>query len=492
MRKSRKKKVSLRKVVGAQKSQLVKQFMTESILFSFIAFPLSIIFVELVFPLFNEIVERDLNLYSGYSIEAILIFFVVVLIIGLISGSYPSFFITRYQPAVAVKGMIAGKSTPKLSRNIFAIVQFALSIGFILSTLIISQQMDYITNKKAGFNKDHIVVLPIKDHESQTTYSLLKSDLSQIPSVTNVTASRFLPSNIGFKHNVVWEGIDEDADIKMDWNGVDFDYLETFGINIAEGRTFLKDRETDKRLAYIVNEEAVREYSWNDPLGKTFNLSNEGLMRAEFEPGIIVGVVNNFHFKSYYNKIEPLVLKVSDHGHKYISIKVQPRDISVTLNQIKSTWDRINPNRPFDYFFFDEYFNTLYKAEVKIKNVLSYATILAIFLAALGLFGLASFKATQRIKEIGIRKVLGATSTGIVRMIARDFMILVLIAGVIAIPVGYLVMNKWLENFVYRIEIGLGVILLSIVFALIVAFLSVGYQAIKAANADPVETLHYE
>jgi putative ABC transport system permease protein len=263
-------------------------------------------------------------------------------------------------------------------------------------------------------------------------------------------------------------------------------------MEVVEGRNFDRNRSIDAASAYILNETAVKRLGWTSALGKKFQLSNEGLARAEFTPGEIIGVVKDFHFQSFHSNIEPLVLKIRPGGVNFVSARIKSENVSGALSFIKSKWEKINPTRPFEYFFFDDHFNSMYRTEADLQNVFHYSSVLAILIASLGVFGLASFKVEQRTKEIGIRKILGASASNIILLLSRDFVRLVLIANVIAWPVGYFVMHRWLQDYAYRISIGWKAFVFSAMLALAVALMTVSYQSIKAAVANPAKALRHE
>lgn len=488
----RAKEVGLRKVVGANKNQLIRQFIGESVLFSVFAFPVALLLAEFLLPVFNRIVGRELSMLSFENIWVMLALLGVVVGVGAVSGSYPAFVISSYQPVRVVKGFLSSGSSKSLTRNILVVIQFAISIAFVFATVITKQQLNFVREKNAGFKKEHVVVMPVKDYELTQSYPILKNELLENPGILYVTASRQLPSNIRFKQLVEVEGKTADEEIRMDWNGVDFDFLETYGMEIVEGRNFNRNRPSDAVAAYILNETAVKRLGWTSALGKKFQLSNEGLRRAEFTPGEVIGVVKDFHFQSFHSPIEPLVLKIRPIGVAFVSARIKAENVSGVLSFMKSKWGKINPDRPFEYFFFDDHFNSMYSTEAELENVFRYSSILAVVIASLGVFGLASFKVEQRTKEIGIRKVLGASASNIILLLSKDFAWLLLIANAIAWPVGYYIMHRWLQDYAYRISIGWQAFIYSSILVMGVALLTVSYQSIKVAVANPTKALRYE
>ena len=483
---TRAKEVGMRKAVGANRLQLAKQFLGESIFLSFIALLLAVALVELFLPAFSSLMDRKLvvNYYGNRLLLPGLIG--IALFVGIVSGSYPAFFLSAFQPLGMLRKTLKtglGHSKP---RRILVVLQFVISIVLIIATMIIYSQLNYVRTKKLGFNKEQVVVIPIRDNTVRQRYESVKTELLQNSSITGATAASYLPGGIKWIQSFWWEGIQDDDDNTMAFDCVDHDFIETFEIELAAGRDFSKDFITDAKEAYILNEAAVRKTGWDSPIGKKFSAITRN------DEGSVIGVVKDFHFKSLHKKIEPLVLYIKPESFNYLSVRIRPSNISGTLDFIKERWNEFSPNRPFEYFFFDEYFDRLYKAEEKLGKIFGSFSLLAIFIACLGLFGLASFATEQRTKEIGIRKVLGASISGIVLLLSKDFTKLVIVSNLIAWPIAYWAMSRWLQDFAYRINIGLGTFLLAGAIALVIALLTVSLQAIKAALANPVEALRYE
>ncbi|MFQ5638923.1 MAG: ABC transporter permease [bacterium] len=343
----------------------------------------------------------------------------------------------------------------------------------------------YIKNKNLGYDKDPLVVLPIYYSEVQSKYESFKNEIAQNSKVLGATATAYLPSRRGYWQNAWWEGLPSDDFSNMiRWIPVDHDFIETLGIEIAAGRNFSSRSGTiDAGDEYILNESAVRMLGWKEPLGKQFKI---------IKKGTVIGVVKDFHFRSLHHKIEPVALNIYPKVFSYLLVRIRPENISNTLTFLKHKWQSFAPGRPFEYFFLDEDFNRIYKSETRLSKIFGYLAAFAIFIACLGLFGLAAFATERRTKEIGIRKVLGATLSGILLLLSKDFTKWVLLANIIACPIAYFAMNQWLQNYAYRINIGIWTFLLAGSLALFIALLTVGYQAIKAALANPVESLRYE
>jgi len=484
----RAKEVGLRKVIGARRWQLIKQFFGESMLLSFFAFLLALILVELMLPLFNNLSAKNLSLTPSGNITIYLGFVVITMITGILAGSYPALLLSALQPVKTLKGSsnvnVTGKNRTPLFRKILVVTQFTLSIGLIIGTTVIYTQLRFMRDKELGINKEHIVYIPMAESVIDK-YQSIKQEFLRNPDVLKVSASMALPTNIrSSPGSPEWEGKDPNNNMQIKADFVDYDYIETFQIKMAQGRSFSKEFPTDTETAYIVNEEAVRLMGLESPLGKQFSFWDR--------KGEIIGVMKDFHFRPMHHQIQPIVFKIFPDWFKNIYIRIKPGDIPATLESLKKTWSQVNPGYPFEYRFLDEQFHQLYRAEERMGTLTNYFTVMGILIACLGLFGLASFMAEQRTKEIGIRKALGASVGNIILLLSREFTKLVLAATIIAWPIAYFTMNQWLQNFAYRIGIGWWVFVFSAGLTIIIAFLTVSYQSIKAATANPVKALKYE
>jgi len=438
----------------------------------------------------RKVVNRSLELSYFLNLSILSLLTGIVILTGLISGGYPAVIISAFQPGKVLKRTFKTKLQNVNSRNLLVIFQYTVSIAFIIITLVINEQMQFIRNTNTGYDRENIIVLHLKDYESRQNYNLFKNELVKNTDIINVSGSVSLPSHPPVKHPLLKKDSGEE-EIQVYWNGVDFDFIDTYGCEIVSGRDFSKEFPTDSKTAYIINETAAREFGWKEPIGKQIQLSNKGLMRAEYEQGTVIGVVKDFHFQSFHNEIEPLVVNIY-RNFEYISVKINAGNTANALKSIRTTWEEINPGRPFEYFFFDEDFNRIYRTEEQTGRIFRYSTILALLIASLGLFGLASFKAAWRIKEIGIRKVLGASVPSILYMFFKESAVLIALANVIAWPVAYFTMNKWLQEFAYKINMPAEIFLLATGVALGIAVITVSFQAVRAAVTNPVNTLKYE
>lgn len=479
----RAKEVGLRKVIGAAKIQLVKQFMGETFVLTFLSLVLTLGLVELFLPLFNTLAGKDLM--ADYLHNPVLVLFIagVLLSVSLVSGIYPAFFISGFQPARALKGAFRMKARIPLLRRILVVSQFAISITFIITTALIFRQLDYMKNKKLGYEKEHVLMIPMHDSEILKRIETLKSEFLANPNVLSVCASSYFPGRRLWYQNYRHEGAMETDASMMHWIAVDHDFIDTFQIEILNGRNFSREFPGDSQNAYLLNEAAVKEIGWASPLGKEFEI---------IEKGPVIGVVRDFHFFSLHQKIEPLALFVYPEGLDYLAVRVRPDSIPDTLTFLGSKWKEFSKTQPFEYSFLDEDYDNLYKSETRLTKVFGYVATLSIFIACLGLFGLASFMIERRTKEIGIRKVLGASVSNLFVVLSTEFTKCVLMANIIAWPLGYFIMNHWLHGFAYRISIEFWVFLMAMALALIIALFTVSYQTIKAALANPVEVLRYE
>ena len=481
---NRAKEVGMRKVAGAHKRDIIKQFLGESILLSFLALFLALAIVFLLLPIFNQISGKELIIdFTGNAVIPIGLI-ATALLTGIISGAYPSFFLSSFQPVKTLKGNLKSGSKSPIFRKALVIVQFSLSIFLIISTIIINRQLNFIAKKKLGFNKEQLIYQSYTK-DTAKTYKTLKNELLKNHNILGVTIAEQLPTYIGKSSSGVhWPGHNPDDKFLMHHSDVALDYFETFKMQMAAGRTFSKNFPSDSS-AFIINEKALDIMKLESPIET--QITFRGIT------GPVVGVVKNFHFKSLNHEIEPLFITLSNSMRfSYLVIRVSDNDIRKNIDFIKSQWEKINQDTPFACQFLDERFDNLYRAEQRMSTLFNYFTALAVFIACLGLLGLASFMAEQRTKEIGIRKVLGASDTSIIMLLSREFIILVSISNLIAWPLAYYFMNKWLQSYAYHAKINLIIFIISAVAAILIALLTVSYQAYKAATLNPVNSIKYE
>jgi len=483
---NRAREIGIRKVVGAQRKNLIYQFIGESLILSFLAAVVALLFVNLLLPAFNDIASKEIDVSALLQGNFIMGLLIITLITGIIAGSYPALFLSAFRPVKVLKGQLTTGRSYTL-RKVLVIFQFTLSILLTVGTLVIYQQLNFMRSKDLGFNQEHVIAVGIRGDIGKS-YESLKAELSQVPQVLGVSASSHRPTNIGSNSGGVdWDGKDPELELVVGMSSVDFDYIETMGITMVEGRAFSKefltDLATNDNIAFIINETLARIIDKE-------SIINENLQFLGDE-GPIIGVMKDFHFRSVHNEIEPLAIFVYPEWFSTMLIRLAPGH-STSLAAVEKTWNRVLPNAPLDYRFLDEDLEWMYRIEIGMSKLVKYFSILAIIIACLGLFGLASFTAEQRTKEIGIRKVLGASAANLVMLLSNQFTKWVLIANVIAFPIAYLILSKYLENYAYRIDLGVGPFLLAGVLALVIALITVSLQAVKAALANPVDALKYE
>lgn len=486
----RTKEVGIRKVLGAQRGQLICQFLGESLLLSIISLMIALGLVELTLPLFSSLSGSPLNLHfvSVYRLFGGLLgllFFVAIL-----AGSYPAFFLSAFPPACVLSGRFNTGSSDIRFRNILVVLQFIIFIALIAGTGIIFNQIQYMQQINLGFDKEQVLVLRVIDDSILKSFSSIKDELKSHTSITNVALSSHVPGQSPSFIVFIPEGFNFDQSQLMDRISIDSDFIPTMGIEIIAGRNFSSGFASGNNQAILINETAARQFGWENPIGKTIDQPVPDTDQKVTKT--VVGVVQDFHSESLHKRIRPLYIEYETANFRYISLKLKPLIISDTLAFLRKKWKQFDPAQAFDYFFLDEAFGRQYKADEKLAQIFSSFTLLAIFIACLGLFGLASFTAEKRTKEIAIRKALGASVSQIILLLSKEFTRWVLVANFIAWPLAYLVMNKWLQNFAYRINLGLGTFVLSALLALQIALMTVGFQAIRAARANPVDALRYE
>jgi len=483
----RAKEVGMRKVLGSHRTQLIKQFLGESTTYSIIAFFLALLLVGLVLPVFRSISGAQIQ-FGFFGISWVLfILFGFIFFVGLVAGSYPAFFLSAFRPIRVLRGQAATGRKNSLFRNGLVVFQFSISIILIISTGIIMKQLKFMREQRLGFNKEHVVVLEIIDDSIRRSLDTIKAELKQHPGVVNVAITSHVPGQ-GARHNAFMrEGSQYSESIMMGAISIDHDFIETLDMELVAGRNFSPEMITDQNQSVLINETASRQLGWDDPLGKRITELTETEITKT-----VIGVVRDFHIMSLRNEIEPVVIENEPNPFNFVAIRIQPGRISETMDFLEKKWESIDFTGPFDYFFLDESFDSQYRAEERLRTLFSYFTMFAILIACLGLFGLASYTAEQRSKEIGIRKVLGASVSEVVLLLSRAFTKWVLIANLFAWPVSWFVMRRWLQNFAYRTELGITSFVFSGLLAFLIALMTVGYQAMKTARANPAEALKYE
>ena len=482
---TRAREVGMRKIVGARRSQLMQQFLGESALFAVAAFVFALGLAQLFLPLFNTLTSKHLNLALWETWWLPLGLTSTAVLVGGLSGIYPAVYLSGFLPVRVLKGKhgTSARSGKILKSSI--IFQFTVSIVLIILTFGVRAQLHYIRTKKLGFHKDNVLVLPLRDEFIKKQFETLKSELRRSTRVESVSASSGLPGRISHHWIVQTEGWESGEEGPTVWvMMVDHDFVPTMGMEILEGRDFSRELASDKQGAILINESARSLFGWEKPLEKR--------IKTENIVGWVIGVVQDFHFHSFRQAIEPLIIYIYPRHFSFLLVRIGSEDIQAGLQVVRRTWKEIVPNRPFEYFFLDQDFDRFYRAEQKAGKIFGGFALLAMIIGLLGLFGLATFTAEKRNKEVGIRKVLGASVPKLVRMLTSEFTGLVLIANIVAWPLAYYIVRTWLQNFVYRTEISPWMFVFAAGLALGLTLLTVSIQAFKAACTDPVKILRYE
>ncbi|MDH4270441.1 MAG: ABC transporter permease, partial [Candidatus Aminicenantes bacterium] len=482
---SRAKEIGIRKTVGAYRTQLVKQFFGESMFLTIIASAVGIGLVLLFLPKFNNLTGKA---FSGLLLlrqNILLGIFGIVLLTVFIAGNYPAFLLSRCQPVHVLGGKAAGVLQGKVFRKVLVVFQFSLSAFLILGTVMIFRQVHFLRESQVGYNKDNVVIFGVGSQFRQNI-DTIKTELLANPDILNITLTDIAPyrwqSNAGVG-DVDWEG-KSNQQVKMVMTSVDYDFLDTFELEMKEGRFFARRFATDPEDAFVVNEAAVRAMEMDNPVGKWLKVWDDNKR--------IIGVVKDYHFESLHSEIIPMAMRIDPREHSQACVRIAAHRIQDTLAILEAKWKEFYPEYPFEYRFLDDALQNLYRSEYTIGEIVTTFTLLALFISCLGIFGLSSYTAERRTKEIGIRKVLGASVPSLVQYLSQEFVQLVAIANVLVWPVAYFVFNKWLQTFAYRITIGWWTFVLAGIFVLVVSLLTAGWQIIRAARTNPVHTLRYE
>ncbi|MDN5204737.1 ABC transporter permease [Fulvivirgaceae bacterium BMA10] len=478
----RAKEVGIRKTSGAKRRSLIIQFMGESILITLISMLLAITLAHLILPYFNQLTSKELTFPFEYSQFYILIL-IVTLLIGTISGSYPAFYLSSFNPLKVLKGSGRQKGSSDFIRKGLVIFQFTLSIILIVCTIIVYQQIHYVKNMDIGFDQENIVYFWTRDGISKHKQTF-KKELTDNVHINAFTYLNFLPSQIlNTTGSVKWPGMPEEGIQYFHVMQGDQDFLKTFDVELLKGKNFPEVASDDKKY-FLINERAQEVMGYVDPL-------NQEIEVWDYE-GSIVGVIKDFNHASLYSQIEPVIVMLNSHGPRIAFTKLSGDNLQETLAFIKASYEKYEAEFPFEYHFLDQEFENTYKTVLTVANLANVFSFIAIFISCLGLFGLSSYVTEQRIQEIGIRKVLGASVLNLSLMFTRSFVFLVLIAFLIAVPIAWLVGNNWLEDFSYKITLGPGMFIIGGCIAIMIAIATVSYHIITAANANPIDSLKYE
>jgi putative ABC transport system permease protein len=485
---SRAKEVGVRKVMGAYKNQLVYQFISEAMVISLISFVFAIVLTLIFIPFFNELASKELSIIQFLEPNYLLFSIGIMIAVGLFSGSYPAFYLSKFNPAEVLKGRVRLGMKSGALRSILVVFQFSISIIMMISTAVVFDQLSFIQNKKLGFNKDQVLMVEDAWILGDKVESF-KTEVKRNSNIVNATIASFTPVANNNNSNLYSRSakVESEQSLVVNQAGVDYDYIETLGIDMVAGRYFSKDFATDSS-AVIINEAAAKMFGYTDPIGDklyTFSGSDEN---PEIISLNIIGVVKDFHFQSLRDNIAPLLFQLNG-GSGYAMFKTNTEDMNQTIKDIETTWSEFAPGQPFTYTFMDQKFNDIYNAELKIGQIFTAFAGLGIFIACLGLFGLAAFTAEQRTKEIGIRKALGASVYSIVNLLSKSFIKLVFVSCIVAAPIAYYTMEYWLADFAYRTELSFMTFFVVGTVAFLIAWSTMSLQSWKAARVNPVRCL---
>jgi len=482
----RTKEVGIRKVAGAYRTQLMKQFWAEALLMGFISLALSILFVQLILPLFNQLTDRNFTINQTNIINILSFLVSVIFVISLITGGYPALHLSSFKPAAVLKGRNTYRFKTGLIKGL-VVVQYALSAFLLISALVMYRQMKYVSNKDLGYNKDQLIILPTHtgfDSSGEILMNQMRASLAADPNILSVSGASSPPDNYSWSLN----GFTVDGKDRLAYlYKVDYDFIKTIGAKIIEGRDFSRSYATDYDDAVIVNEAMVKYMGWKNPVGQKFSFSGDD------KNSTVIGVVKDYNFLSLESEVGPMILYLKNYDYIYnLLIKIKPHDFPATLASLERTWKSVVPDKPFDYHFQDEAVQKQYQQYQRWLTVMTASTIIAVPIACMGLFGLAGIMAVNKTKEIGIRKVFGASTKNVMVLLNKDIVKLAIVSFFIAIPVAWWIMQKWLENFAYRIYITADIPILAVVSTFLIALFTVSYYTLKASFENPEKSLRTE
>ncbi len=485
----RAKEVGIRKSIGADRKSLIFQFLGESLIIVFLAALVAILFVSVSLPMMNDLTGKVFDLAQVVNWQTVPFFLGIMLLVGLLAGSYPAFVLSSFQPVMILKGINKSSAKGVFLRKGLVIFQFSLSIALIAGTMIVYSQMGHLLDKEMGFDKEQMLVLDYNyDEQVNFMSSALKTEMENLPSVTSAAFSRSVPgSYFPNAYTTIESANGELVGEAQPIFQVGIDFVNHYNLELVAGRSYSRDYPSDSSSALVLNEAAARQYGYSNPadiIGKKFDQWGRS--------GEVIGVVKDFNYISLHRTIEPLTLPFEPYASRYLSLKITGEDLPATLSQVEEIWKKLAPQRPFLYSFLDEDFNTQYQSDFRFRKIFTTFSVLAILIACLGLLGLATYTAEQRTKEIGIRKVLGADIGSIVGLLSKDFIKLVLVAIVVATPLSWFAMNKWLEGFAYQVPIHWWIFGIAGLLSIVVALFTISFQSIKAALMNPVNSLKSE
>jgi putative ABC transport system permease protein len=499
---NRSKEVGLRKVIGAGKGILIRQFISESMVLVIIALIIALIATIFILPTFNSLTDKTLKVGSLFDPVTFLLILLITLIVGLISGSYPAFYLSSFSPVEVLKSNVNPHQGKGLLRKILVIFQFAISGVLIIGTMIVSGQQRYIRNKDLGLNKENVMIIPLRDTAFiNNKMQSFKNELQRLPDVRGVSSSALVPPFMASKVVFLIEKDSSMVELAISVSLVDHEFIDVMQMKMLEGRNFDKSRSSDLTQAFIVNEAAVRAFGWGDnAIGKRIKFGINPANGTAQRDGSVIGVVKDFHFTSIHNTIEPFIFLVSPGPNPYFYVRISSDNIPVTVENVKRVHEDLRSTLPFNYFFFADKLDEMYTAENKLNSLFNIFSVMTIIIACLGLLGLTSYVTEQRSKETGLRKIMGARVDQVVWLLNKDFLILVLVSNLLSWPVAYYFMDKWIMGFAYRMNFGLSPFvwatvipfIVSLLLTLIIAFITTSAVSIKAANLNPLNTISRE
>jgi putative ABC transport system permease protein len=498
----RTKEIGMRKILGAARGQLIIQFLGESLMVTFAGFILAFIIALFALPLLNQLTGKQLSWQLLFRTSNLLLFVATFLVSGILAGLYPAFFISRFRTAISLKGKSGEKGQRNTARKVLLVAQFAICTALIVGSIVVYQQLQFMRNKPLGFQKSQMIIVPIfgsnasvisngVDVSIRQRMNSFSNELMNNSRIKFVTAVSALPGQNIVNGLVIPQGFTDNSNVFVPWISVDYNFLQTFHIPLVAGRSFSKATGTDHLSAFIINESAMHAFNWKDPqdaIGKNITRGEA----ATGKKGQIIGVIKDFNLTTLDQPFQPLVLDVNAPRFTEFAINVQPDHLPTTISLIEKTWNKFFPGRVFEYNFLDKELDRLYTDKERLSRLIGYFAVIAIALSCMGLFSVATFLSILRAREIGIRKVLGATVSSILVLLSREFLALILVSFVIAIPLSWWAMNEWLQGFAFRIHISWLVFAATGLFVFLMAVLTMSFQSIRAATVNPVRTLRSE
>ncbi|MGD8306677.1 MAG: ABC transporter permease [Ignavibacteria bacterium] len=485
--KKRAKEVGLRKTMGGYKKQLVVQFILESIIISIIALVIALILISQFVLIFNSIFNEELSFFSTSNFTIFIYLIGITLLVGILAGLYPAFYLSKFDPVVVLKGRMLSTSGKPIFRRNMVIIQFVISIVLIIGTLTTYLQMKYLLNKSLGFDKENVVLIPARSQQVREGYNNFKNDVLHNPQIHSMAVSSDLPGEPFYSNTNFSSEEDKNNPVLLIILGSDYEFIETYNIDVVSGRAFSEEFGTDTEGTIMLNEAAVQRFGWKPEEAVGKELSFYGGLNKK-----VVGVLKDFNFRSLHSEIEPMAILLYPEYFDAISIKILPGDVKRNLDFIQQKWESTFSNEIFEFSFLDERMNQLYDNEMRIQNIFFIFSLFSIFVSCLGLFGLTSFVASERTKEIGIRKVLGASFGKIIMLLSKEFALWIIIANIIAWPIAWYIMTDWLQDFAHRININAWIFIASGLIAFVIAVFTISFQAVNAALANPVNSLRNE